>query len=275
MTQGKNPRNFRKKGLKKKLNHPFAKKEWYEIKAPIMFAKRTIGLTPVNKTYGTKIASDALKGRVFETSLTDLSSDQKNVQDAWRKVKLVCEEVQGRACITNFHSFDITQDKLWGMIKKWQDLIETFIDCKTNDGYLLRIFVICFTTKAKNQVKATSYASSAKVKIIRAKINEIVKAMIEKANLREIVKLIMEGTVEIEIQKVCSKVFPLQNILIRKVKTIKSPKFDAAKIAELYGDKIDTADILGVASTDAPQNELTKEIAEAKEAEKAKEVKKA
>ena len=97
MTQGKNSRNFRKKGPKKKLTHPFAKKEWYEIKAPNMFAKRTIGLTPINKTYGTKIASDALKGRVFETSLCDLSAgDMKDSTNFWRKVKLTCEEVQGR-----------------------------------------------------------------------------------------------------------------------------------------------------------------------------------
>jgi small subunit ribosomal protein S3Ae len=234
-----------------------------------MFAKRTIGLTPVNKTYGTKIASEALKGRVFETSLVDLSADQKNVQDAWRKVKLICEEVQGRSCITNFHSFDITQDKLWGMIKKWQDLIETFIDCKTVDGYLLRVFVICFTTKGKNQVKATSYASSSKVKLIRAKINELAKARIEKLSLKEVVGLVMKSTIEGEIQEICNKIFPLQNMLIRKIKTIKSPKFDASKIAELYGDKIDTQDMLKVGGTDEPQNELTKELT--KEAENAKE----
>jgi len=275
MTQGKNPRNFRKKGLKKKLNHPFAKKEWYEIKAPIMFEKRTVGLTPVNKTYGTKIASEALKGRVFETSLTDLTNTM-NATNVWRKVKLVCEEVQGRSCITNFHSFDITQDKLWGMIKKWQNLIETFVDCKTSDGYLLRIFVICFTAKARNQVKATAYANSSKIKLIRSKMNEKVHEAIEKCTLKEVVKLVMEGKVEEEITAACRKIFPLQNVLLRKVKVVKKPKFDAAKIAELYGDKVDTQEMLGAVSK-APeaQNLLTKEIEEAKEKDKKEEVKKA
>jgi len=32
--------------------HPFARKEWYEVKAPAMFEKRTCGLTPVTKTTG-------------------------------------------------------------------------------------------------------------------------------------------------------------------------------------------------------------------------------
>ena len=244
-----------------------------------MFERRTIGLTPVNKTYGTKIASDALKGRVFETSLTDLSSDMKTAVNSWRKVKLVCEEVQGRSCITNLHSFDITQDKLWGMIKKWQDLIETFVDCKTSDGFLLRVFVIVFTAKGKNQVKATSYASSAKIKMIRAKMNEIVKTAMEKATLKEAVRMILKSEVEMLIKKECNKIFPLQNILIRKLKIIKSPKFDAAKLTEFYGDKGQAEELLGGAATgDEPQNELTKEIIAAKatdEAKKAEEKKEA
>jgi len=35
MTAGKNPRNFKKKGQqKKKVVHPFIKKEWYNVRAP-------------------------------------------------------------------------------------------------------------------------------------------------------------------------------------------------------------------------------------------------
>ena len=40
-----------------------------------------------------------------------------------------------------------------------------------------------------------------------------------------------------EIQKQASKIFPLQNVLIRKVKLLKKPKFDLTKLMELYQDK--------------------------------------
>jgi len=63
-----------------------------------------------------EIASDALKGRVFEVSLADLQNDEV----AFRKFKLVCEEVQGRNVLTNFHGMDMTTDKLRSMVKKWQ-----------------------------------------------------------------------------------------------------------------------------------------------------------
>ena len=58
---------------------------------------------------GTKIASDALKGRIYEVSLADL---QKSENEAYRKIRLKCEEVQGRSCLTNFHGMDLTRDKL-------------------------------------------------------------------------------------------------------------------------------------------------------------------
>merc|ERR1712121_436256 len=84
------------------------------------FAVRQIGKTLVTRTQGTKIASDGLKGRVFEVSLADLQNDEVT----FRKFKLIAEEVQGRNVLTNFHGMDLTRDKLCSMVKKWQTLIE-------------------------------------------------------------------------------------------------------------------------------------------------------
>jgi len=108
--QGKGGKN---KG--KKIN-VFDKKEWYEVKAPSMFQNRNIGKTLVTKTIGTKIASDGLKGRVFEFSVADLNNNEED--QALRKIKLIVEDVQGYTCLTNFHGMDLTRDKLCDLIKK-------------------------------------------------------------------------------------------------------------------------------------------------------------
>ncbi len=62
------------------------------------------------------IASEGLKGRVFEVSLADLQNDEIS----FRKFRLIAEEVQGKNVLTNFHGMDLTTDKLRSMVKKWQ-----------------------------------------------------------------------------------------------------------------------------------------------------------
>lgn len=66
--------------------------------------------------FQTEIASDALKGRVFEVSLADLQDDEVT----YRKFRLMVEDVQGKQCLTNFHGLDMTTDKLRSLVKKWQ-----------------------------------------------------------------------------------------------------------------------------------------------------------
>ena len=107
----------------------------------------------------TEIASDGLKGRVFEISLADLQNDEVS----FRKFKLMAEDVQGRNVLTNFHGMDLTRDKLCSMVKKWQTLIEANVDVRTTDGYLLRMFCIGFTKKKNMQVKKTCYAQHTQV----------------------------------------------------------------------------------------------------------------
>ena len=54
MAVGKNKRLTKggKKGQKKKIVDPFTRKEWYDVRAPVMFNTRGICKTPVNKTAG-------------------------------------------------------------------------------------------------------------------------------------------------------------------------------------------------------------------------------
>merc|ERR1712113_126867 len=173
-----------KKGKGKKIVDPFTKKEWYDIKAPSNFSVRSCGKTPVTRTTGTKIASEMLKGRVFEVCLADLN---KNEDDAYRKIKLQCEEVQGHYCLTQFYGLDFTTDKLRSLVRRWQTLIEAHIDVKTTDNYTLRMFCIAFTKRRPNQVKRTCYAQSSQIRQIRKKMTEIMVREASSCDLKELV----------------------------------------------------------------------------------------
>jgi len=221
-----------KKGSKKKVIDPFTRKEWYDIKAPSLFAVRQVGKTLVNRTQGTRIASEGLKGRVFECSLADLNNDE----NAFRKFKLVSEDVQGRVVLTNFHGMDLTTDKLRSMVKKWQTLIEATVDVKTTDNFLLRVFCIGFTKKWQHQVKKTSYAQHTQVRAIRKKMVDIITREVTGSDLKAVVNKLIPDSMAKDIERACTSIYPLHDVYIRKVKVMKKPKFDLGKLLEMHGE---------------------------------------
>merc|ERR1711955_165475 len=164
-----------------------------------------------------KIASEGLKGRVFECSLADLQGE-KDAERSYRKFKLLIEEIQGKNCLTSFHGMNLTTDKLRSMVKKWQTLIEGNVDVKTTDGYMLRLFCIGFTTKLDRSTKKTCYAQSAQVKNIRKKMVDIIQREVSSTDLKDVVAKLIPDSIASDIAKACQGIYPLHDVHIRKVK---------------------------------------------------------
>jgi len=234
MAVGKNKKlGKKKKAGGRKPQDPFAKKEWYDIKAPNSFPVRQVGKTVVTKTVGTKNSRDSLLGRVFEASLGDLKPNGED--DAYRKFQLKVEDIQGTNCLTNFYGMNLTTDKLRSLVRKWHSLIEAHADVKTSDGYTLRLFCIGFTRRRPNQVKKTSYAQTAQIKQIRKRMVEIMQREASSVDLNELVLKFIPELIGREIEKAAEGIYPLQNVLIRKAKMLRAPKLDLAKLLELHG----------------------------------------
>ncbi|XP_009406018.2 small ribosomal subunit protein eS1-like isoform X2 [Musa acuminata AAA Group] len=215
MAVGKNKRISKgKKGGKKKAVDPFAKKDWYDIKAPSVFNVRNIGKTLVSRTQGTKNDED----------------------QAHRKIRLRAEDVQGKNVLTNFWGMDLTTDKVRYVVRKWQTLIEAHVDVKTTDNYTLRMFCIGFTKRRPNQVKRTCYAQSSQIRQIRRKMREIMVNQATTGDLKDLVQKFIPEVIGKEIEKATTSIYPLQNVFIRKVKILKAPKFDLGKLMEVHGD---------------------------------------
>jgi len=234
MAVGKNKRISKgKKGGKRKVVDPFTKKTWYDIRAPSAFTVRNVGWTLVSRTTGTKIATDGLKGRVIPVSLADLNKDE---DQSYRTIKLRIEDVQGKHCLTNFHGMNFTTDKLKSLVRKWQSLIEAHVDVKTTDGYILRLFAIAFTKKEKGSSRKTFYAKTSQVRQIRKKMAQIMTTEATTVDLKELVNKFIPNSIGKSIEKQCYGIYPLTNVFIRKVKVLKTPKFDPYKLIEIHGD---------------------------------------
>ena len=253
MSLGKNKKNFSKgrKGGKKKVGERFTKKEWWNIKAPGMFMKRMFTQSPVNQTVGKKLASESMKGRVFEANLGDLNTDYECNQ----KIKLIVEDADGksRIALTNFYGLECTRDYLCSLIRKWHTLIDLFVDCKTSDGFLMRFFVVAFTAKEYSQKKAICYANRAQVKQMRAIMTKIITRVCKASTLKELVNKVLGKELTNEMAQKCKHIFPLENITIRKVKSIKRPRVDMTQLSSMQAE----SEIAGV--------KISKEENEAKE----------
>jgi len=164
---------------------------------------------------------------------------------------------QGKNCLTSFYGMDFTTDKLRSIVRKWQTLIEAYVDVNTTDGYRLRLFSIGFTKRAANQVKKTTYAQSSQVKAIRGKMTEIMRREAEGSELKELVAKFVPESIGREIEKatkVCQSsifviallsiadkqgIYPLHNVYVRKVKILRTPKLDMSKLLEAHGEAMD------------------------------------
>jgi len=240
MAVGKNKKLGKKKKGGRKIVDPFAKKEWYDVKAPSMFATKNVGKTIATKSAGNKLARDNLLGRCFTVSLGDLKPASED--DAFRKFRLTVEEVQGRQCLTNFTGMELSTDKLRSLVRKWHTLIEAHVDVKTTDGYVLRLFCIGFTKRRPNQGRKTSYAQSAQVRAIRKKMTEIITKEATTCDLAELVGKLIPEVIGKEIEKLTQGIYPLQNVMIRKVRTLKKPRTDLGKLLDLHGGADAVAD---------------------------------
>uniref|UniRef100_A0A8C6QKC3 40S ribosomal protein S3a n=1 Tax=Nannospalax galili TaxID=1026970 RepID=A0A8C6QKC3_NANGA len=192
------------KGAKKKLVDPLSM-DWYDVKAPAMFNIRNIGKTLVTRTQGTKIASDGLKGRVFEVSLADLQNDEA----ASRKFKLITEDVQGKNCLTSM---------AW-ILPGTKCLMVTCFACS----------VLFLLKKRNNQTQKTSYAQHQQVEV-------------QTKDLKEVVNKLIPDSIGKDIEKTCQSIYPLHEVFISKVKMLKKPNHSGKAAGDETGAKVERAD---------------------------------
>jgi len=259
MAIGKNKRVSKggKRGSKKKVAEPMSRKEWFDVVAPVTFKKRQFQKALCNKTIGTRTVVDNMKGRVYEANLADLDAGKKDV--AYNKAKFQVLEVQGRNLLTQFHSMSMTTDKLRSLFKKWCSMIETVVEAKTKDGYVLRVFIICFTVKNKGQLSKNCHARGRLEKWARMRISKLVQKKFEKLPLSKCVTLLTQEILAEKLQKRVHPILPVRDLKVFKAKVIRTPKYDAKSLVELHGkvpesqeDKARVVEAAPVAAAAAP-----------------------
>jgi small subunit ribosomal protein S3Ae len=230
MAKGKNKQFTKKgKGGRKVEKHAFLKKEWYTLMSPPNVSKNTtpLGWTPANKTIGKKIGVNNVLGRVCECTFPDLEAGSEEV---WRKVKMQVETVQGMICYSSFYGLDSTRERVFSLLKKGQSLLDFWVDVKTNDKYILRVFVVACTRRQANQKSNNCYAKSSQVRAMRAKVTKTLSNIAAKKSATGLAQEILTDTLNKTLINQMRKIFPIRVALVTKVKVLKKPNIDAKSL---------------------------------------------
>ncbi len=175
-------------------------KDWYQITAPKFFGDFVIGET---------IAFDPsqLKGRVVETSLTDITGDPNKY---YLKFYFKIDSVDNSKALTKFVGHDCTRDYLARIVRKRKTRIDTndIIELKDNK---IRVKTIAISNRR------VSHPVEVKVRRI---VRESVIEAIEKMKTEEFIREIIDGKLQSKIRKDVSKVYPLRFFEFRKTEVL-------------------------------------------------------
>lgn len=221
MAKGKNKRTGRKGKNKKGEKNAFLRKEWHKLISPTdLKGTQMVGWTCVNKTQGTKISTDYLRGRIGEITVADIT-DNIARNDLSRKIRVFVEDVKDGSCYTTFYGYDITRETIDHHIQKRKSLIDIYSDVRTKDGYIFRVFLTSISQRGKEQLRINSYCKSSTIRLLRKKTVQWLQNYVKGLTAEQLANSVVDQDLEKQLRGVMRKVYPNLYTMVRKVKLIR------------------------------------------------------
>jgi small subunit ribosomal protein S3Ae len=175
-------------------------KEWYQIVAPKFFGDFTIGETMA-------IDPNQIKGRVIETSLTDITGDANKY---YLKFFFKIDDIKENKALTKFVGHDCTRDYLSRIVRSRTTRIDTNDIINLTDNKL-RVKTIAISNRSVSNNVASE---------IRRNIREIVINELTKLKTEEFIRGLIDGSLQSKIRKIISKIYPLRFFEFRRTQVL-------------------------------------------------------
>jgi len=80
---------------------------------------------------------------------------------------------------------------------------------------------------------------------------EIITKEVTGCDLKQVVSKLIPDSIAKDIEKLCSYIYPLTDVYVRKVKVIKRPKYDLGRLMDMHGESGSSAAATSAQSGDA------------------------
>ncbi|HID74218.1 MAG TPA: 30S ribosomal protein S3ae [Thermoplasmata archaeon] len=179
-------------------------KTWYNIMAPDMFDRASLGETMAN-------VPEKPIGRKTIVSFQDLTGDYS---DGHIKLKFVIHEVKGNDALTRFVGHDFRKDYVIRLARRRRSKIDGVFNVTTKDGYSIRVKPLAI---AEKRIKTTQ------AKSIRRIIGESVREFASSMTFSEFVKAMLSGEIAETASKRCRTIFPVRRVEVKKSEVLAFP----------------------------------------------------
>jgi len=230
----------KKKGGNRKKIEPMTRKEWVKLDlcsfkggALRPFSGHKGSWTIVNRSQGKYSAKDALMGTQFEVRADDRNRDMTQSDHTAEsatpvffvvKYKVVAVKDDEKACVCLPCGVRPTKDYVGEKLRKRHTTIDTVVDFTTADGYKVRVMVKAITKRQNHSIKASAYAKSSQVALIRNKIRETTKAECANKCLADIVDdMVSARSLSEALEAATVPIYPLTSEFMFWLRVIKEP----------------------------------------------------
>ena len=179
-------------------------KDWFVILAPKMFNEMVLAETPTTDPA-------TLVGRNVEIGVSEILGQP---QKYYMKLFFKITDVDSRNAYTRFNGYATTREYLYRVVRKRNQKVESTDTFDTRDGWKLQITSMAILNRN------TDSEIQKKVRIVM--VNHIKEAA-RKSGADDIVKRVLEGSLQKEIRKLGSKVYPVRFCEVSKIEVVKAP----------------------------------------------------
>ena len=190
--------------MSKAVKDKWRRKESYDIILPRYFGETKVGETPAE-------VPDAVKGRVFETTLAAITGD---FSQEYMKMYFQVVGVEDHRALTVFKGHEYLRDYLRSLVRRRSTKVDGFYRVTTQDGYRVKIVVTAMT---QSRIKTSQELSIRE--IMRAVVDEKAKTL----TFDQIAHEMVLGKLASDIYNQARKVTALRHVGVRKSELIATP----------------------------------------------------
>ena len=190
--------------MSRAVKDKWRRKESYDIILPRYFGETKVGETPAE-------VPDAVKGRVFETTLAAITGD---FSQEYLKMYFQVVGVEDHKAQTVFKGHEYLRDYLRSLVRRRSTKVDGFYRVTTQDGYRVKIVVTAMT---QSRIKTSQ--EFAIREIMRAVVEEKAKTL----TFDQIAHEMVLGKLASDVYNQARKVTALRHVGVRKSELIATP----------------------------------------------------